>query len=136
MRSYLQNHSGDEHCTAPDSAEPHDVDLPYAVSLQCKYVYMGSIFSRVCRRRTLPTIKWQASREGVCWVGYCKDLLDGEVETHTERMTLEGRHVQGYFVPAGPKSLEMSRQACNKANEETYPSPLLVNIKLIQPYRE
>ena len=34
------------------------------------------------------------------------------------------------------ESLETSRQACNKANEETYPSPLLVNIKLIQPYRE
>ena len=34
------------------------------------------------------------------------------------------------------ESLEISRQACKKANEETYPSPLLVNIKLIQPYRE
>ena len=53
-------------------------------------------------------------------------------------MTLEGRHAQGYFVPAGlrDESLEISRQACNKANEETCPSPLLVNIKLIQPYRE
>ena len=60
-------------------------------------------------------------------------LLDGEMETHTDRMAFEGRHAQGYFVPAGRKSLEMSRQACNKANEEIYPSPLLVNIKLIQP---
>ena len=34
------------------------------------------------------------------------------------------------------ESLETSRQACNKENEETYPSPLLVNIKLIQPYGE
>ena len=29
------------------------------------------------------------------------------------------------------ESLEISRRACNKANEETYPNPLLVNIKLI-----
>ena len=55
---------------------------------------------------------------------------------HTDRMTLKGRHAQGYFVSARQKSLEMSRQTCNKANEETYPSPLLVNIKLIQRYRE
>ena len=58
------------------------------------------------------------------------------MERHTDGMTLEGRHAQGYFVSAGRKSLEMSRQACNKANEETHPSPLLVNIKLIQPYCE
>ena len=58
------------------------------------------------------------------------------MERDTDIMTLEGRRAQGYFVPAGRKSLEMSRQACNKANEETYPSPLLINIKLIQPYRE
>ena len=63
-------------------------------------------------------------------------LLDGEMETHIDRMTLEGRRAQGYFVPAGRNTLEMSRQACNKANDETYPSPLLVNIKLIQPYLE
>ena len=58
------------------------------------------------------------------------------MERHTDIMTLEGRQAQGYFVPARRKSLEMSRQVCNKANEETYPSPLSVNIKLIQPYRE
>ena len=56
---------------------------------------------------------------------------------NTQRQNyIRARHAQGYFVPAGRKSLEMSRQACNEANEETYPSPLLVNIKLIQPYRE
>ena len=34
---------------------------------------------------TLPTVKWQASREGVCWVGCGKDLLGwGNGETHRE----------------------------------------------------
>ena len=34
---------------------------------------------------TLPTIKWQASREGVCWVGCGKDLLGwGNGETHRQ----------------------------------------------------
>ena len=92
--------------------------------------------SDIGKGRTLPTIKWQASREGVCWVGCCKDLVGLGKERHTDIMTLEGRHAQGYSVPAGRKSLEMSRQACNKANQETYSSPLLVKIKLIQPYRE
>ena len=54
--------------------------------------------------RTLPTIKWQAAREGVCWVGYCKGLLGCGKETHTDIMTLESRHAQGYLVPAGRKS--------------------------------
>ena len=52
------------------------------------------------------------------------------MERHKDRVTLEGRHALGYLVPAG-QSLEISRRACNKANQETYPNPLLVNIKLI-----
>ena len=49
-------------------------------------------------------------------------LLDGGWK-HT--LTLEGSHPLKYLVPAGQslESLELSRQACNKANEQTYPSP-------------
>ena len=65
-------------------------------------------------------------------LGIC---LDGEWK-HTLR--LEGSYPREYLVPAGQsvEGLEMSRQTCNKANEETYPSPLLVHIKLILAYRE
>ena len=55
-------------------------------------------------------------------------------DTQTE-VTLEDRHAQGTWY-LRDESLEISRRACNKANEEIYPSPLLVNIKLMQPYRE
>ena len=44
--------------------------------------------------------------------------------------TLGLKGPQEYLVPAGRKS-GMSCQACDKANEDTYPSPLLVNIILI-----
>ena len=43
-----------------------------------------------------------ARGKGMCVGGV--GLLDGEIETHTDMMTLEGRHAQEYFVPAGRKS--------------------------------
>ena len=50
-------------------------------------------------------------------------------DTQTEA-TLEGRQPKGVLY-LRDESLETSRRACNKANEETYPNPLLVNINLI-----
>ena len=46
--------------------------------------------------KTLPTIRWQASREGVCWVGSCKDLLGWGNEN---TLRLEGRYAQEYCGP-------------------------------------
>ena len=53
-------------------------------------------------------------------VGICLD----EEWKHTMRLEGSTWYLQD-------ESLEIFRQTCNKANEETYPSPLLVNIKLI-----
>ena len=55
-------------------------------------------------------------------------------DTQTE-VTLEDRHAQGTWY-LRDESLEIFRRAFNKANKEAYPSPLLVNIKLIQPHHE
>ena len=33
-----------------------------------------------------------------------RNCLDGEMERHKDRVTLEGRHALGYLVPAGRKS--------------------------------
>ena len=59
----------------------------------------------------------------------------GKGNTHRQN-DIRGQACPRVLRTSGTKSLEMSRQACNKANEETYLSPLLVNMKLIQPYRE
>ena len=56
------------------------------------------------------------------WMGKWRD-------TQTE-VTLEGRQPKGVLY-LRDESLETSRRACNKANEETYTNPLLVNINLI-----
>ena len=81
-----------------------------------------------CKGRTLPTIRWQASREGVCLVG-ARVCFDREMKTHTESSGGRKKSARAnlWKSPAGMQK---------KLTKETYPGPLLVNIKLIYPYRE
>ena len=64
-------------CLKPYVVIFRDAEVPFAVT-------SPSLANIVWDKgRTLPTIRWQASREGVCLVG-ARVCFDEEMKTHTE----------------------------------------------------
>ena len=91
-------------CSADHEQEwqPYPVD-PYSCYM-CDHTLKG---------RTLPSIRWHTPREGICVGGV--GLLDGEMETHTDIMTLlEGSHAKEYcrtnlLIGDSPAGMQQSK---------------------------